>query len=391
MHILNIPNQYPNNLSGSGGQIDRAQYQALSDFFEKMSVLNIRTTDSDLGLRIKDVLGSIDSIEKINDKKIPLYVLKRRWSLYGIPIPRPQLLKKLFLNSLEYYIDNEGKPDVIHASRIMPAGYFAMIAKETFQIPYVITEGYSAYLNKTIKSKFLPLINKITNEADSLIGVSPAIIKGLENTLPSTKNKWRLVPHVLPPEYLNNSELSSSQGIEEEIKILSIGTLDKNKGQDRLLMAIKALKKRSVNKIKLTVIGTGIMANNLKQYCKEHNLVEIVELKGNLSRADVKSEMNSHHVLMVTSYVETFSIVTIEALSMGMPVISTPCGGPQSLINESNGIILNDFNPESIAHGIEKFIGNYKNFDRKLISKNALQTYSPSKVAEQYKNIYLDL
>jgi glycosyltransferase involved in cell wall biosynthesis len=46
------------------------------------------------------------------------------------------------------------------------------------------------------------------------------------------------------------------------------------------------------------------------------------------------------HALVVSSMVETFGIVLIEALATGLPVISTRCGGPEDILTEESGLLV---------------------------------------------------
>ncbi len=91
---------------------------------------------------------------------------------------------------------------------------------------------------------------------------------------------------------------------------------------------------------------------------------------------------------------ETFGLTMIEAISMGLPVISTPCGFPQEFLEKVDlRLIARDNSPESIANTITWFCKLKKN-KKELIIKNAqLQIekgFSLNKYSDLLIKLYVD-
>jgi glycosyltransferase involved in cell wall biosynthesis len=69
--------------------------------------------------------------------------------------------------------------------------------------------------------------------------------------------------------------------------------------------------------------------------------------------ADVATELCRAAIFVLPSLQEGFGIVAAEALAAGLPVITTPCGGPEEMIRESGGgRVLETFEPDELAHAI---------------------------------------
>ncbi|MGB1019363.1 MAG: glycosyltransferase family 4 protein, partial [Chitinophagales bacterium] len=73
---------------------------------------------------------------------------------------------------------------------------------------------------------------------------------------------------------------------------------------------------------------------------------------------------------------EPFGVVITEALCCGLPIVVTKSGGPEDIVNETNGYLAENKNASSLHAKMQLMIDNINNFDSKLISKVALNTYS---------------
>lgn len=64
----------------------------------------------------------------------------------------------------------------------------------------------------------------------------------------------------------------------------------------------------------------------------------------------VAPELRRGTLLVLPSFQEGFGIVAAEAMAAGLPVVTTPCGGPEALVADSGGgAVLSGFSPEELA------------------------------------------
>jgi glycosyltransferase involved in cell wall biosynthesis len=90
----------------------------------------------------------------------------------------------------------------------------------------------------------------------------------------------------------------------------------------------------------------------------------------------------------MNSRFETFSLVCIEAMSCGKPVIATDCGGPSEFMNPQNGMLIQPENPVQLREALEKMISGYPDYDPQLLKDFVLTTFSAAGTGKKFAEIY---
>lgn len=88
------------------------------------------------------------------------------------------------------------------------------------------------------------------------------------------------------------------------------------------------------------------------------------EFKGKMSNAEVMRfyKENSINLFVSVSETEGLPVSMMEAISFGIPVLSTDVGGCSEIVNDATGILIPaDFEPKTVAAVIEHFMGSEKN------------------------------
>lgn len=119
-------------------------------------------------------------------------------------------------------------------------------------------------------------------------------------------------------------------------RIISIGSLDQNKDQKFQLKLLRSLPEQFM----LTIVGTGPDFEKLKILVSKWDLQHRVSLVGYKSRTEILELLDTHNILINTSYSETFGVVNMEAGSRGLSVVSFDNGGVwDSTLNVGRNII----------------------------------------------------
>ena len=159
------------------------------------------------------------------------------------------------------------------------------------------------------------------------------------------------------------------------------------------MMAIKVLiriKKKYPN-AKLCMVGPD-KDGSLKDVltlAKKENLISSIEITGYLSKKEWIEKSKEYSIFINTTNYDNIPVSIIEAMALGLPVISTNVGGMPYLIeNMENGILVEKNNPNEMANSVFKLIEDSK-LTRKL-TRNArlkVEKFDSSNVKEQWRKI----
>ena len=139
----------------------------------------------------------------------------------------------------------------------------------------------------------------------------------------------------------------------DEIKLVGVGKLLKNKGFDRVVRIVKQLKEQGYP-VHFYVLGEGMERGSLQEYVRENGLERNVTLLGyqlNPYRYVAKCDL-----FVCASFAEGFSTAATEALIVGTPVCTVEVSGMKEMLGECNeyGLIV-DNNDEALYQGIKRF------------------------------------
>jgi glycosyltransferase involved in cell wall biosynthesis len=147
---------------------------------------------------------------------------------------------------------------------------------------------------------------------------------------------------VIPNPVIEPSTLmSNSKGIKERGKIITIARLeDYQKNQTMLIKSFSSIA-NEILEYDLYIYGNGPDKEKYQSLINELNMDDRIFLCG--STGDVISTLKEAEIFVLTSTFEGMPNALIEAMSVGLPCISTDCGGggAKALIKDwENGIIV---------------------------------------------------
>jgi glycosyltransferase involved in cell wall biosynthesis len=292
-------------------------------------------------------------------------------------IPKPSFLSKLKNYDVIHFISEAdlafpvfscfvNKPKIMHCCGIFLYGGFYWYY--TFKRPF---------LRKVLK-KFFPRI------ADDYLVYSSEGKTLLSDFVPA--NKISVLPYSIDTKIFRPDSTVKLGNL-----VLFVGRIDRIKGLHILLQALDYL---SVP-VRLVIIGPRVD----KEYVKEiEQMISLINEKGvhkvQLLDAMDQSELVRWYqkaAVVVCPYLyETYSIVALEALACGTPVVST---GTHIVAQRPDGILLSSKNPHDLSKPIEKLVldkemrENYGHQGRKLVEQYFSWEYVLETLVTKYEDV----
>lgn len=203
----------------------------------------------------------------------------------------------------------------------------------------------------------------------------------------AVRKKVEILSNPLNPVFINRR----FEGPREDI-IVAAGRLDDNKNHAMLIHAFAKIADEYPG-MRLVIFGEGENREKLEKLITEKNLSDRVSLPGNVS--DIADRICSARIFTLTSNTEGMPNSIMEAMALGIPVISTdcPCGGPAMLIEDSvNGLLVPVGDAYALADAFRKILSD--NEFEITLGNNAYESskkYDPQKVNSQWEKFLNEL
>lgn len=378
MKVVFVTRGWPTSADPMSGNFESVQAKALAKRGLEVAVLYLRKKSLAHVFESKAIVCEKEDCIRVLSKTVVLTELPRFFLTKNNRIDL-WLRQRAFLKLYECYKKTVGDADVLHAHFINQACDCKNVL-EKYHVPFVITEHWSK-MNQTSLDGCLAILSKGYLWADKVISVSEALGESL-------KNKFSIdceVIHNMVPDHFFDSTMNTLNDT-KVFRFISVGSLVAIKNFDIIIRALQ--KSRYLEKCELIIVGSGPEYNILQTLIVELGLTNKVFLRGRKTPKEVSELMAASDCFILTSRSETFGIVYIEAMAKGKPVIATACGGPESFVNESNGILIPTEDIEAtteamdfMVENIDKYDGEairhycYENFSEELISKKIIDVY----------------
>lgn len=181
------------------------------------------------------------------------------------------------------------------------------------------------------------------------------------------KKKIRVIHSSIKDELLNmNSDLYKEGS---KLEIISIGRFHWKKGYHYALDTMRILDERNVDFI-YTIIAQGKIPEEITFLINEYKLSEKVKIIQGMKHNELITKLQNSHLLILPSVEEGIANVVLEAMAIGVPVLTTDCGGMAEVIEDKvNGYIVAVRNPELLAERIMSFINTENEFKKSLTKR----------------------
>lgn len=286
--------------------------------------------------------------------------------------------------ALAVYFEKFGKPDIVHAHSMEPAASAAIRLYARYGIPFVITEHSSTHILGLTGEAAKEKCAGLARASSANLAVSEVFAGKLNEQY---GGDWHYLPNIVAPRFLCHPLTSREKG---DFRLVSVARLNKGKRMDLVIDAVADLRKRGFA-VALTIVGDGDERLSLEQKVAALGLEDKVEFSGHVTTSDMPAMMAKGQLLVSASEFETFGVTLIEGMALGMPIVATRSGGPESIITPAVGKLVDHWNGGAIADAIEAVISDIDHYDPADIREHCKARYSAPVISEALKSIYTDV
>ena len=171
-------------------------------------------------------------------------------------------------------------------------------------------------------------------------------------------------------------------------KLITVGRVAKIKNHRLMIDAISTVIK-SIKDVRLTIVGDGPEFENIKKYTNEIGLSDVVTFTG--FRTDIEELLKLHDAFLLSSHYEGISIAGLEAMSLGLPIVSTNVGGVSEMVQDGvNGLLAENNSVTDYAQCLAKLCSDDDLFEELSRSSRAVfcDKFQEDAMLNDYRSLY---
>jgi len=296
------------------------------------------------------------------------------------------------------------KPDIIHCHTGNGAKtIYHILNKLKLNIPVVISYYGSDVTSEPLKRRFYQRdLSRFSNQKNTISTVPTHFLKAkaIDNIVIHA-DMLRVLPNGFSPHFSTNPKCSFYQeSLGQPYKILMVGRMVACKGHSDLLYAFSQWLKKYKKNAQLMLIGDGPLKKVIDDLIISLGLADNVKIFSALSHQEVADEMRMHDLYVqpsitdpVSFQAESFGVAALEAVSIGLPVIVSDCGGLPEVVAgpESDACcIYPQKNINALTLAIEKMYSSKFSGDevfRMTVVKRLSQESNTKNIIDIYKEL----
>ena len=378
MNIVIIANGYPTCREPQYGCFEKDQAIALQKEGHKVSILYVDGRFRKYYRRI-----GITHLQE-NIDIYGLYLFPTAFSLKMSCKLHYWLRTRMLDSVFSYMLKKQEKPDIIYAHFLYNIAY-AVYLKEKYNIPLVGMEHWSGVNQSKLSSDIIYRGQIAYQGANRIIAVSNSLKEQIYNHF---KRDATVIHNMVNEEFFQMPIRKYTN--RDKLIYISIGSLFYIKGHDILIKALSEVAQYTLD-WELRIVGGGSEEKNLQNLIKQLGLENNIKIIGRRNKQEIISLLYDSDIFILPSRSENFSVAVLEALSAGLPVVATTCGGIRECINEKNGVLVSVEDVSGLAKSILDISKNIELYDKQFIADECKRRFSPSVISKEITDVFREV
>lgn len=185
-----------------------------------------------------------------------------------------------------------------------------------------------------------------------------------------------------------NEKVFELQPIEKENRIISVGRLYLQKDQKMMIEAFAKVSEK-FPQWSLVIFGEGPEREALELLVERLKVKDKVSLPGRSE--NIIDELNKSKVFCLSSIYEGMSNALVEAICVGLPIVTTKVSGTEELIQDGeNGFTVNIGDTDAMATALTKLLGD-EGLQKQFAENNKAQAskFETDAIVDQWEEVIL--
>ncbi|MFK7786038.1 MAG: N-acetyl-alpha-D-glucosaminyl L-malate synthase BshA [Crocinitomicaceae bacterium] len=286
--------------------------------------------------------------------------------------------------------------DILHVHYAIPHASAAYMAKmilrsQGVEIPFVTTLHGTDITLVGRDPSFEPVITFCLNESDAVTAVSKSLKEDTYKHF-STTRPIDVIPNFIriPADLVNiDRSLRNRYANDDESILCHVSNFRKVKRVEDVLRVFQL-----VNEVKpshLLLVGDGPERYKLEELCRELHLCDRVTFLGKIR--DTQQVLEIADVFVLPSKTESFGLAALEAMAVGVPVISSNTGGiPEVNLHGVTGFLSNVGDVDDMANNTLKIFKDEETLAQfRRNAQNRAKEFDLDSIVKQYEAVYNSL
>ena len=318
-----------------------------------------------------------------------------RFHYFSIPKRKfPAITRYSFTKKLVRAVYSQN-PDIVHCHWLFPSGLAVPELKKRGYHTVITVHGGDWYSNLDNQS-IQPLIKESLDAADGILCVGKRLFNDIADKYPSIEDKLHHTPHGVDTEVFkpakNTSKIKEELGWKKDkFHFLCIANLYREKGVDLLIKAISDVSSINYHLHIISAHYNEVEKEAVINLISTHNLQDRVTFHAQRKQEELVPYLQAADILISPSRKEGFGLVVAEAISTGTPVLATRSGGPEEIVTELTGLLVEPEDYQAIHSGLMKLVTNLHKYDSNELHHDIKQRFSKSAKLRKLSQIYYSI
>ena len=312
------------------------------------------------------------------------YKVSNRWECFRLAVHQVYLLRGTERQAAK-------KIDHLHAHFAHDPALIGYLVHSMTGIPF----SFTAHARDLYQVEVQVLTDRI-QQASAVITCCGANLEYLNQIAPSQQSKFLLIYHGVNLKDFQTVSNRDASSTPKNPVILSVGRLVEKKGFQDLLQALCLVKERG-ERFECLIYGDGPLRPQLELWIEEHDMAGDIKLMGDITQQELIAIYQTADLFTLTP-VQTedgdrdgIPNVLLEAMAVGLPVVTTAVAGiPELVDHNENGLLYQSHDVDGISSGIIELLHSAEK-RRQLgsaASKKVREQFDVAQAAKRLKTLF---